>query len=304
MPSASPSTNMPTPPSDQRRRRIPHCRAIVGRERTLALDDAARDIFCDGLNDVVGRRRLGEDHWPVACILHKAIGAPVARHRDMRDHIDPQPRRLAARDAAIELLEVARNFRVKRIERFVEEFEPRDFRIVQFDDNGAAFGGFDARLPHGLAQARRLLLRAGDWLVHDFPIPVPLPQISFSLEHDLSASCDHAMRCAASRRIAAPRPAPPRSGPAACIPRRPSQYNQAGRLPRVWRDNSVHPRQAPRAMARRRSAHGRPMAETSRIAGSGRLRQSAGGRNRTASSRSRAPTWSMISAACPARLRK
>ena len=72
----------------------------------------------------------------------------------MRDHVDPQPRRVAATDAAVEQLDLGRDFGKQRIERLVEEFETRDLGVAQIDDDAGALGRLDARLAHGLFQGR------------------------------------------------------------------------------------------------------------------------------------------------------
>ena len=74
-------------------------------QRVLALDHAARDIVGDGVDDngdIVG---LGKHDAAETGILHEAVGALVAAHQDVRDHIDPQPRRLALADAAVEQID-------------------------------------------------------------------------------------------------------------------------------------------------------------------------------------------------------
>ncbi len=64
----------------------------------------------------------------------------------MGDGVDPQPRRLAPADAAIEQIDLFGNFLEQRVERLVQEFEPGDLGVVQIDDDAAALGLIDARL--------------------------------------------------------------------------------------------------------------------------------------------------------------
>ncbi len=112
------------------------------------------------------------EHMPAdAAVVQEAVAALVAAHGDMRHRVDPQPRRLAATDAAIEQIDVGRNFREQRIERLVQQLEPRHFGVAQVDDNAGALGGLDARLVHRLVAAataaRRLCRRVG------FPLTTP-----------------------------------------------------------------------------------------------------------------------------------
>ena len=121
-------------------------------KRALALDQAARNISRHRLHDVCNVVRFRE-HMPAeAAVVKKAIASLVASHRDMGDSVDPQSRRLAAADTAIEQIDLARNFRKQRIKRFVEEFEPRHLGIAQIDDDAHALGRVDARLMHRLLQ--------------------------------------------------------------------------------------------------------------------------------------------------------
>ena len=121
----------------------------------LALDHAARDIVGDGIDDDGHVVRFGEHDAAEAGVLHEAVDALVAPHHDMRDHVDPQPRRLALADAAIEQVDLLGHLREQRIERLVEDLEPRDLGIAQFDDDAGAVGGLDPRLAQRVAQPRR-----------------------------------------------------------------------------------------------------------------------------------------------------
>ena len=94
--------------------------------------------------DIVG---FGDHDAAETGILHETIDALVASHHDMGDHVDPQPRRLALADAAIEQIDLFRNLREQRIERLVENFQPGHFGIAQVDDDAGAIGGLDPRLP-------------------------------------------------------------------------------------------------------------------------------------------------------------
>ena len=60
------------------------------------------------------------------------LSRPIA---DMGDGVDPQPRRVAAADAAVEKLDLRRDFGEQRIERLVEQFEPRELGVAQIDDD-------------------------------------------------------------------------------------------------------------------------------------------------------------------------
>src|SRR6185312_2701284 len=76
-------------------------------------------------------------------------------HHHMRNHVDPQSRRLALADAAIEQLDLLGHLRKQGIERVVQDFEPRHFRVAQVDDNTGAIGRLDPRLVKRVAQANR-----------------------------------------------------------------------------------------------------------------------------------------------------
>jgi hypothetical protein len=65
--------------------------------------------------------------------VQEPVDALVTSHGDVGDGIDPQPRRLAPADAAVEKIDLCRDFGEDRIERFVEQFEPGKFRIAQVD---------------------------------------------------------------------------------------------------------------------------------------------------------------------------
>ena len=60
-----------------------------------------------------------------AGVVQEAVGPLVAAHGDMGDGVDPQPRRVAAAHAAIEQIDLGRNFGKQRIERLVQQFEAR-----------------------------------------------------------------------------------------------------------------------------------------------------------------------------------
>ena len=70
----------------------------------------------------------------------------------MGDDVDPQPRHVAAADAAVEQLDVGGNVLEQRIERLVEQFEPRQLGVAQIDDDAGTLGRLDARLAHGVLQ--------------------------------------------------------------------------------------------------------------------------------------------------------
>jgi hypothetical protein len=121
----------------------------------LALDHAARDISGDGSDDGGHVVRLGNYNAAEAGVLHEAIDALVAPHHNMRHHVDPQPRRLALTDAAIEQVDPFRDLRKQRIERLVHDLEPRHLGIAQLDDDAGAVGGLDPGLTQRVAQPRR-----------------------------------------------------------------------------------------------------------------------------------------------------
>ena len=129
----------------------------------LALDHAARDVVGDGIDDGGDVMRLRDHDAAEAGVLHEAVDALVAPHQHMGDDVDPQPRRLALADAAIEQIDLFGNLREQGIERVVQNFEPRHFGVAQIDHDAGAVGGLDPRLPQGVAQTDgRVLLTA--WL--------------------------------------------------------------------------------------------------------------------------------------------
>ena len=135
----------------------------------FALDHAARDIIGDGIDDrrdIVG---FGDHDAAEARVLHEAIDALVAAHHHMRHHVDPQPRRVALADAAIEQIDLIRHLREQRIERLVQNFEPGDFGVAQIDDDAGAIRGLDPRLAQRIAQPDRTRftdrLASGIWRV-------------------------------------------------------------------------------------------------------------------------------------------
>ena len=79
----------------------------------------------------------------------------------MRDHVDPQPRLVATADAAVEQIDVRRDFGEQRIERLVEHLKTRKFGVAQFDNDAGTLRGFDARLPDRLLERSRLDLGTG-----------------------------------------------------------------------------------------------------------------------------------------------
>ena len=121
-------------------------------QRMLALDHAARDIVGDGVDDRRDLMGLGDDDAAEPGILHEAVDALVASHQHMGDHVDPQPRRIALADAAIEQIDLIRNLREQRVERIVQNFQPRHFGVAQVDDDPGAISGLDPRLPQRIAQ--------------------------------------------------------------------------------------------------------------------------------------------------------
>ena len=122
----------PAPACGRRRCRLRCSRACSGLvvlgQRPLALDHAGRDVMRDRLDDLGDLVALRQHLAAVTRVLHEAIAALVARHRHVRDRVDPEPRRVAPADAAIEQIDVRRRFGKQRIERLVEQFEPRQSR--------------------------------------------------------------------------------------------------------------------------------------------------------------------------------
>ena len=116
-------------------------------QRVLALDHAAGDVVGDGIDDDGHVMRLGDHDAAEAGVLHEAVDALVAPHHDMGDHVDPQPRRIALADAAVEQVDLLGHLREQGIERLVENLEPRHLGIAQIDHDAGAVGGLDPRLP-------------------------------------------------------------------------------------------------------------------------------------------------------------
>ena len=98
---------------------------------------------------------------------------------------------LAARNPAVEQVDLGRDLRKQRIERLVEQLQPRDLGVVQVDDHAGALGGVDARPAQCVLQALRLvgLGRLGRRLILTSPHTDKL-----------------AMTAVAARRTARPRP--------------------------------------------------------------------------------------------------
>ena len=131
-------------------------RPLVLGQRPLALDDAGRDVMgdrLDDLGDLVGfRQHLAAEPR----VLHETIAPLVARHRHMRDGVEPKPRRIAPADAAVEQVDVRRRFVEQRIERIVEQFEPRHLGVAEIDDHARLFGDLDAGFADSVLQDARL----------------------------------------------------------------------------------------------------------------------------------------------------
>src|SRR6266851_2027386 len=97
-------------------------------ERALALDQALRHVFRHRIDHLGDVHALGQHLAAVAAVLQEPVDALVAAHRDVGDGVDPEPRRLAAADAAIEQI-----------------------------DQGGALGVIDARLAQRFLEALRRL---------------------------------------------------------------------------------------------------------------------------------------------------
>src|SRR5262249_28619644 len=122
------------------------------RYRLLALDDAARDVVGHRVNRGRNLEGLRQDDASVAGVLDKPVSALVTPHHDMGDDIDPEPRRVALADAAIENIDVIGDLCEQRIQRLVEDLEPRDLGIPKVDNNAGAVGSVDPGLPQRVAQ--------------------------------------------------------------------------------------------------------------------------------------------------------
>ena len=95
----------PAPPSVITMRLAgPHTRQKSGiaLERALPLDQPSRYISRYRLHDVGNVVRLGQYVASHPAVVQETVNAFIAPHRDMRHRIDPQSRRLAAANAAIE----------------------------------------------------------------------------------------------------------------------------------------------------------------------------------------------------------
>ena len=135
-------------------------RRIVG-QSALALDQPARDIARHRLHDVGQFVALRQHGAAVARVLHETVLPLVAAHLDMRDDVDPQPRHVAARQAAVEQIDVLGDFVEHRIERVVEQFEAGDVGVAQIDHDGGALGRLDARFAHRVLERRGRGRRGG-----------------------------------------------------------------------------------------------------------------------------------------------
>ena len=93
--------------------------------------------------DIMG---LGQHDAAEAAVLDETVDPLVAAHQHMGDHVDPQPRRLALADAAVEHIDLSRNFGEQRIERLIEDFKPGHFGIAQLDHDAGSIRGLDASL--------------------------------------------------------------------------------------------------------------------------------------------------------------
>ena len=94
----------------------------------FAFDHAARDVIGHRIDDHGNVVRLREHDATKTAVLNEAVDALVASHQDMRDDVDPQPRRLALADAAVEQVDMIRHLREQQIQRLVQNLQPRDLR--------------------------------------------------------------------------------------------------------------------------------------------------------------------------------
>ena len=124
-------------------------------QRMLALDHAAGDVIGDGLDDCVHLVGFRDHDAAETRILHETIDPLVAAHQHMRHHVDPQPRRIALADAAVEQVDLRGDLRKQRIERLAENFQPGHFGVAQIDHDAGAVGRLDPRLAQRIAQPDR-----------------------------------------------------------------------------------------------------------------------------------------------------
>src|SRR6185437_4063480 len=131
------------------------------RQRVLALDHAAGDIIGDGIDDRRHVARFRKHDAAIASVLQEAIDALVASHHHMRNHVEPEPRRLTIADATLEQVDIVGHLRKQRIELLVQDFEPGDLGVTEIDDHAGAIGGLDPRLVKRITQANRTRLARG-----------------------------------------------------------------------------------------------------------------------------------------------
>ena len=123
-----------------------------------ALDQTPRHVGGDGLDQIVDLVQFGEHAAADARVLQQAIDSLVAPHRDVGHGIDPQPRRVAPRNAAVKQLDLGRHLGKQRIERLVQQFEPRHLGVAQVDDDAGALGRFQPRVMDRLFEPRRIFV--------------------------------------------------------------------------------------------------------------------------------------------------
>ena len=124
----------------------------------LTLDQPLRQIFGHRLDHLRNVRRLGQHLAAIAGVLQEAVHPLVAAHVDMGDRVDPQPRRLAPTDAAVEQIDPGGNFGEHRVERLVQQLKPGDLGVVQIDHDACALGLIDACLPQRFLESLWLRL--------------------------------------------------------------------------------------------------------------------------------------------------
>jgi hypothetical protein len=105
--------------------------------------------------------RLRQHDAAEAGILHEAVQPLVTPHHHMSNGVDPQPRRLALADAAIEQVDLLRHLREQGIERVAKNLQARHLGVAQIDHDPGAVGGLDARLAQCVAQPDRTTFTAG-----------------------------------------------------------------------------------------------------------------------------------------------
>src|SRR5262245_48687513 len=147
-------TPAPATAPRRRRERVMGDQRRVAFEQALAFDQPARHVFGHRIHEVGDLARLGEHAAAIARVLQEAVDALVAPHRHVGDHVDPQTRRIARHQPAVEQVDIGRELGEHRIERLVQQLEPRGLGVAHVDDDGGALRDLDTRLAHRLPEPR------------------------------------------------------------------------------------------------------------------------------------------------------